>query len=104
MAPRDGLGAGRAETNTVRMIFRLVAAEKKSNHSGKVQLGASRRLLCSGTPPKKWSHDFGDEPNRSHNGHCVGACVHCAVGSALRMVTPELKIPKILLFDTKKLI
>ena len=38
-------GAGTAETNTVRMIIRLVASEKVSNHSRKVQVEASRRLL-----------------------------------------------------------
>ena len=35
------LGAGRAETNTARMFFRLVASEKMSNRSKKVLLGAS---------------------------------------------------------------
>ena len=34
-----------AETNTVRMIFRLVASEKMSNHSRKLQVEASGRLL-----------------------------------------------------------
>ena len=38
-------GAGRAETNTERMIFRLVASEKMSNHSRKLQVEASGRLL-----------------------------------------------------------
>ena len=45
MGSGGGLGAGTAETNAVRMIYVLVASEKMSNHSRKVQVEASRRLL-----------------------------------------------------------
>ena len=40
-----GAGAGTAETNAVRMFYVLVVSEKMSNHSRKVQIEASRRLL-----------------------------------------------------------
>ena len=37
------------------MFSRSVASEKMSNRSRNDQVAASRRLLCAGAPPKRWS-------------------------------------------------
>ena len=54
VVPNESMVSTLHKMNSAIVIFRSMASEKMSNRSRKVQVEASWRLLCAGTPPQKW--------------------------------------------------